>query len=115
MQKSAKEIREFKESMGDDFDQAKFDQYLKSDAGEYAKSKKDKNQMFLDVLEFLGDINQTCDIQFKAQIDGAASVNYDLHGAGYGDLCAFVFQMLTMEMRQSAADRMTSDYKESQQ
>lgn len=34
-------------------------------------------------------MNQNCDIQFKAHIDGIASVNYNLHGAGYGDLCAF--------------------------
>jgi len=91
MQKSVAEIREFKESMGDDFDQVKFDEYVKSDAGEYAKSVQDRKKMFSDVLEFLGDINQTCDIQFKAHIDGAVSVNFNLHGAGYGDLCAFVF------------------------
>jgi len=57
MQKSVAEVREFKESMGDDFDQAKFDEYVKSDAGDYAKSKQDRNKMFSDVLEFLGDIN----------------------------------------------------------
>lgn len=91
LQKSVTEIRGFKESLGDEVDQAKFDEYVASDAGAYAKSKNDKNVMCADVLSFLGDINQTCDIQFKGHIDGAASVNYNLKGAGYGDLCAFVF------------------------
>jgi hypothetical protein len=91
LQKSVTDIRGFKASMGEDFDQAKFDEYLKSDSGEYAKSKQDKIAMSDDVLSFLGDLNQTCDIQFKAHIDGIASVNQNLHGAGYGDLCAFIF------------------------
>ena len=75
--------------MGDNINKTKFDKFLKTKAGEYAKEKQDQLSIFNDVLSLLGDMNQNCDIQFKAHIDGIASVNYNLHGAGYGDLCAF--------------------------
>lgn len=43
--------------MGDDFDQAKFDEFLKSDNGDYVRSKQEEIGIFKDVLDFLGDIN----------------------------------------------------------
>lgn len=59
--------------MGDGFDQAKLDEFVKSDNGDYARSKQGVLNIFKDVLDFLGDINQTCDIQFKSHLDGIVS------------------------------------------
>jgi len=43
--------------MGDGFDQAKLDEFVKSDNGDYARSKQGVLNIFKDVLDFLGDIN----------------------------------------------------------
>lgn len=96
-------------------DQAKLDEYIKSDSGDYARAKKQQLDLCNDVLDFLGDINQKCHIQFRGHVDGAASAEYELVGAGYGDLCAFVWQIVTMEKRQELSQRMVSDFNDSQE
>ena len=37
LDKRAAEIKDYKENMGDDFDKAKFDEYVNSPQGEYVK------------------------------------------------------------------------------
>lgn len=62
LQKSVVEIREFKESMGEDFDQAKFDEYVNSDDGKYSKKLHDTYVMKTEAKTFFEDMNQKCDI-----------------------------------------------------
>lgn len=48
------------------------------------------------VEDILGDLNPDCSVTIKGHVAGYASMNYELHGPGYGDLCKFLFKMGSM-------------------
>lgn len=53
----------------------------------------------------------TCDITMKAHVGGIASINTEFHGAGYGDMCAFIINALTMSQRKKEAKEMVEDFR----
>jgi len=94
--KSITDIRNFKESFGEDIDQAKLNQYVNSEEG---KDDSDVKELTIvnDCLSILGDINQNCDIQVKGHIDGLASFNFNLHGADLGKIFPLIWKFFYME------------------
>ena len=73
------------------------------------------NSLFLDAKEFLGGLDEKCDIQLKTHLDGVVSFQFRLYGAGWGELGDFMYQLFTMDMRQEATNRMMADFKERKQ
>jgi len=47
----------------------------------------------------------------KAHVGGIASINTEFHGAGYGDMCAFIINAATMSQRKKEAKEMVEDFR----
>jgi len=52
--------------------------------------------VFQDVRDLFENVNENCNIEFKAHVDAMFSAQFTIHGAGYGEVCVFLFQMATM-------------------
>ncbi len=62
----------------------------------------------------LSDFDPDCAIELKGSIFGAASIEYKIEGAGYGDLVNLVYKAVSMKFQQDLVERIISDYNDSQ-
>lgn len=78
---------------------------------EYCQEKKKKLDMFQFVGEMLQDFNPDCKLYLKGNVFDLASLEYNIEGAGYGDLVNLVYKAITLGFQQDLVDRIVDDYK----
>lgn len=81
---------------------------------EYSKEKKKKLDVFEMVGTMLKDINPDCKVEMSGNVMDVASIEYNIEGAGYGDIVHLVFSAVTMKMQEEIVERIISDFKEAQ-
>lgn len=90
-------------------DQAGLQQHMAEN--EYCQEKKKKLDMFQFVGEMLQDFNPDCKLYLKGNIFDLASIEYNIEGAGYGELVNLVYKAITLGFQQDLVDRIVDDYK----
>lgn len=82
---------------------------------EYCAEKKKALDIFQFVGEMLGEFNPDCKVELRGQIFNIGSIEYNIEGAGYGELVNLFYKAVTLGMQQDIVDRIINDYKESNQ
>ena len=80
---------------------------------EYAGNKKKQLDIFQQVGEMLLDFDPDCKLNLKGSIFDLGSIEYNIEGAGYGDLVNLFYKAVTLNMQQDLVSRIVEDFKES--
>lgn len=84
------------------------------EASEYCKKKQQNLDMLGMIGDMLGDFNPDCKLMISGNVMDIGSLEYNIEGAGYGELVNLIYRAVTLKIKEDLVSRIADDFSESQ-
>lgn len=94
--KDKKQIMEYKPDFSSVEDKKDLDKHIA--ANEYCSEKKSQLELFEFIGEIVSDLNPDCEVNLKLGILGLMGAEYNIEGAGYGEMVNLMYRAFTCNL-----------------